>query len=188
MRENRRQFICGAAAVALASGVSWGATRKMKMCLNTGNIGVKANLQEQIAMAAKYGFEAVDPGVSELAALSDSAMSQLLDDLAAKKLEFGSVAQAVPVAQPDEKFAEFIKGLKVTAQTLQRARVKRFCTWLSPSDNRLTYLQNFRLHAKRIGETATCWATTACRSAWSMWGPRPPGRAASTRSYTPWRA
>src|SRR5512140_2639999 len=142
--ESRREFLRGAAAVALSSGVSPAARRKMKMCLNTGNIGVKANLQEQIAMATKYGFEAVDPGVSELAALSDSAMSRLLDDMAAKRLEFGWVAQSVPVAQPDEKFAEFIKGLTATAKTLQRARMKRFCTWLTPVDNRLTYLQNFR--------------------------------------------
>ncbi len=152
--ESRREFLRGAAAVALSSGVSPAATRKMKMCLSTGHIGVKANLQEQIAMAAKYGFEAVDPGVSDLAALSDSAMSRLLDEMAAKKLEFGSVAQSVPVAQPDDKFAEFIKGLTATAKALQRARMKRFCTWLTPFDNRLTYLQNFRLHAKRIGETA----------------------------------
>ncbi|MCL5745412.1 MAG: hypothetical protein M1541_16070, partial [Acidobacteria bacterium] len=130
--ENRRQFLRGATAVALSSSVSLAATRKMKMCLNTGHIGVKANLQEQIAMAAKYGFEAVDPGVSDLAALSDSAMSRLLDEMAAKKLEFGSVAQSVPVTQPDEKFAEFIKTLTATAQTLQRARMKRFCTWLTP--------------------------------------------------------
>lgn len=152
--ENRRQFLRGAAAAALSSGVSLAATRKMKMCLGTSHIGVKANLQEGIAMAAKYGFEAVDTGVGELTALSDSAMSRLLDDMAAKKLVFGSVAQSVPVAEPEEKFAEFIKGLPATARTLQRARMKRCCSWVFPVDNRLTYLQNFRLHAKRFGETA----------------------------------
>jgi sugar phosphate isomerase/epimerase len=157
--ENRREFIRGAmgsvaAAGALSSSVSLAATRKLKMCLNTGFIGVKADLQERIALAAKYGFEALDPSLNELAELSDSAMSLMLDGLAAKKLELGSVVQAVPVAQPEEKFAEYIKGLTATAKTRQRARMKRFCTRLSSSDNRLTYLQNFRLHTKRIGEAA----------------------------------
>jgi sugar phosphate isomerase/epimerase len=127
----------------------------MKMCLNCGNIGVRANLAESIALATRPGFEAVDPNVADLAALSDSAMAALLDELQAKQLAFGSVAQSVPVGQPDEKFSAFIKDLAASAKTLERARVRRFVTWILSSDNKLTYLQNFRLHTRRIGEAAT---------------------------------
>jgi hypothetical protein len=67
-RTNRREFfrVAGfAAAAGAAVGVpSWAAARSIKMCLNTGNIGVQANLMESIAMAAKFGFEAVDPNPS----------------------------------------------------------------------------------------------------------------------------
>src|SRR5664280_1275672 len=94
---NRREFLRAAGAVAatgfLTPLATAAANTKMKMCLNAGNIGVRANLAESIAMAGKFGFDAVDPNVKELAALSDSAMSAMLDDLAAKKLTFGSVAQ-----------------------------------------------------------------------------------------------
>ena len=152
---NRREFfrVAGLAAAG-AVGPSWAAARKMKMCLNVGNIGVRANLMESIAMAAKFGFEAVDPNLKELAALSDSAMSDLLGSLQSQKLEFGSYAQAVSVNLPDDRFAAFVKDLDATAKTLKRARLKRFVTWLSSSDNNLTYLQNFKLHTKRIGEVA----------------------------------
>jgi sugar phosphate isomerase/epimerase len=159
--KNRREFLLGAAgslaaAGVLSQGVARAATRKMKMCLHTGNIGVKANLQQQIDYAAKYGFEAVDPNINEVTALSDSAMSQMLDDLAAKKLVFGSLAQGVPVAQTEEQFATFIKGnLTTWAKTMQRAKMTRFCTWLSSSDSKLTYLQNFKLYTRRIGEVTT---------------------------------
>jgi sugar phosphate isomerase/epimerase len=159
--KNRREFLLGAAGSLAAAGLfsrgaAQGAARKMKMCLNTGNIGVKANLQQQIDYAAQYGFEAVDPSINDLAALSDSAMSPMLDLLAAKKLVFGSLAQSVPVSQSDDQFASFVKGSLTTwAKTMQRARMTRFCTWLSPSDNKLTYLQNFKLHTRRIGEVAT---------------------------------
>jgi hypothetical protein len=62
-------------------------------------------------------------------------MSQTLDELAAKKLVFGSLAQAVPVSQTDDQFASFVKGnLTTWAQTMQRARMTRFCTWLSSSE------------------------------------------------------
>ena len=152
---NRREFfrVAGLAAAG-AVGPSWAAARKMKMCLNVGNIGVRANLMESIAMAAKFGFEAVDPNLKELAALSDSAMSDLLGSLQSQKLEFGSYAQAVSVNLPDDRFAAFVKDLDATAKTLKRARMKRFVTWLSSSDNNLTYLQNFKLHTNRIGEVA----------------------------------
>ena len=158
--KNRREFLFGAAGSLAAAGflsrrVALAAARKMKIDLHTGNIGVKANLQQQIDYAAKYGFEAIDPNINELAALSDSAMKQMLDDMAAKNLVFGFLAQSVPVTQPDEKFAEWTKTtLTGWAKTLQRAKMTRFCTWLSSSDARLTYLQNFRLHARRISEVA----------------------------------
>jgi sugar phosphate isomerase/epimerase len=156
---NRREFLAAAGGLAAAGtlfrGASLAAARKMKLCLHTGNIGVSANLAQQIEMAVKYGFEAVDPNVNELAKLSDSDMSRLLDDLAAKKLVFGSVAQGVQVAAPDEKWAASIQTLTATAKTLQRAKITRYCTWLSSSDNRLTYLQNFRAHVRRISDVAT---------------------------------
>jgi len=155
---NRRDFLRGAGSVAaagfLAPLLSAAANTRMKMCLNTGNIGVRANLAESIVMAAKFGFDAVDPNTRELAALPDSGMSAMLDDLASKKLTFGSVGQAFPISQTDEAWATFIKELAATAKTLQRARVTRFVTWLSSSDAKLTYLENFRLHARRVGEAA----------------------------------
>lgn len=130
-----------------------GATR-IKMCLNCGNIGVKANLAESIAMAARFGFQAVDPNLSELAALSDSAMHATLDDLQSKKLTFGSIGQGFPIGQTEDAWATFLKSLAATAKTLQRAQMTRFVTWISSSDPTRTYLQNFRLHARRIGEAS----------------------------------
>ncbi len=159
--KNRREFLFGtagslAAAGVLSRGAALAATRKMKMDLHTGNIGVKANLQQQIDYAAKYGFEAFDPNLNDLAALSDSAMQQAMDNMASKNLVFGFLAQSVPVSQADEKFAEWTKTtLTGWAKTMQRAKITRFCTWLSNSDARLTYLQNFKLHTSRISDVAT---------------------------------
>jgi sugar phosphate isomerase/epimerase len=157
-RTNRREFFrvagLAAAAGAVAGRPSWAAVRRIKMCLNTGNIGVKADLMQSIAMAAKFGFEAVDPNPKELAALSNAAMSELLASMRTQNIEFGSYAQAVPVNQPDDRFAAFVKDLAVTAKALQRARARRFLTWLSPSDANLTYAENLKLHTRKIGEVA----------------------------------
>ena len=157
---NRREFLLGAtgslaAAGVLFQGAALAATRQMKIDLHTGNIGVKANLQQQIDYAARYGFEAVDPNINELAGLSDSALKEMLDGMAARNLVFGFLAQSVPVSQPDAQFAEWTRTtLTGWAKTMQRANMPRFCTWITPSDARLTYLQNFKLHARRLNDVA----------------------------------
>ena len=172
---SRRDFLMSAGAAATAAlfaGPAPAAERKMKMCLNTGNIGVRANLAESVAMAEKYGFEAVDPNVGNLAALSDSAMSELLGRLQSGKLVFGSIAQGFPITGNDEKWTAFLAELASTARTLQRARVTRFVTWLSSSDNNLTYLQNFKLHARRISQAADVLGACNVRLGLEYLGPK----------------
>jgi sugar phosphate isomerase/epimerase len=154
---DRREFLFGVAASLAAPALAAGP--KMQMGLNTGNLGIKATLEQQIDYAARYGFEAVDPNIAELAALSESGMSRALDRLAAAKLTFGAVFQGVPISQPDEMFAAFLRGnLTTWARAMQRARMTRFATWINPCDRNLTYLQNFRLHARRIRDAAAVLA------------------------------
>jgi sugar phosphate isomerase/epimerase len=173
-RPNRRNFLAGAAgALAAAGTAAEGALRKMKMDLHTGNIGVKANLQMQIDYAAKYGFEAFDPNINELTALSDSALKEVMDRMAARKVGFGFLAQSVPVGQPEEKFAEWMKTtLTVWAKTMQRMNMPRFCTWLSPSHAELTYLKNFKLHARRLSEVAAVLGDHGIRFGLEYVGPK----------------
>lgn len=114
LQTSRRSFLrgaAGAAALGVSAPLASAATTKIKMGLNTGNIGVRANTTEAIAMAVKYGFDAVNPNAKELAALSDSAMSAMLDDLASKKLSFGSCAQGFTLSQSDEAWAATLKDL-----------------------------------------------------------------------------
>lgn len=178
MGENtsRREFLRwtpAAVAGAFLQGRAAAAARRMKMCLNTGNIGVKANLRQQFEYAVQYGFEAFDPNLNELAALSDSELGRLREEMAAKSVVFGSAAQGVPVTQPDEKFSEWFQGsLMSAAKAMQRAGMTRFCTWISPGDNRLTYLQNFRLHARRLGEVAAVLQDHGIRFGLEYVGPR----------------
>jgi sugar phosphate isomerase/epimerase len=172
----RRELLRGAAAMAVSPLLRMGAQaagRTMKMCLHTGNIGVKANLRQQFEYAAEYGFEAYDPNINELAALSDGELQSLREQMEARRIVFGSVAQSVPVTQPEEKFAEWRdNSLRVWAKALQRAGMTRFCTWISPGDNRLTYLQNFRLHARRLGEVAAVLGDHGIRFGLEYVGPR----------------
>jgi sugar phosphate isomerase/epimerase len=60
------------------------------------------------------------------------------------------------VGAPEQTFSQFLKDLEATAKTLERARMKRFVTWLSPTGgNTRPYIENFRLHTRAIGQVAT---------------------------------
>jgi sugar phosphate isomerase/epimerase len=172
----RRTFLHGAGAIAATSLFSTAGTagpaRRMRMCLNCGNIGVRANLAESIAMASRYGFETVDPNWRELAALTDSAMQRTLDELESKDLTFGSVALAFPIAQSSDAWTSFLRELATTAKTVRRARMNRLVTWLLSWDDSRTYLENFRLHARRVGEAAGIVADQGVRLGLEYLGPK----------------
>jgi sugar phosphate isomerase/epimerase len=159
---NRRQFIetagqvsCG---IALASaGAVWASTpanRKMTMCLSCGAIGVSANQREAIELAKQYGFESVEASTDYLASRSQGELSDLLGELKAAGLVFGTAGLPVEFRQDEERFAQGMKGLPQKAAGLHRAGVTRVGTWLTPCHNSRTYLQNFKLHARRLQEMA----------------------------------
>ena len=60
---NRREFVYTglAAAAALAAGNAQAAERKFTIAFIPGSIGIKADQGRSIELAAKYGFESVQP-------------------------------------------------------------------------------------------------------------------------------
>jgi sugar phosphate isomerase/epimerase len=161
---NRREFIKQTALGALAGGalVTSVATadagetkaRKMTIDLTCGSIGVSANQREAIELAERHGFESVAADGGYLASLPDDQLSELKASMQAKNLVFGAAGLPVEFRQDDTRFQDSLKGLPRFAVGLQHAGVTRAATWLSPSDAKLTYLQNFRQHVSRLREVA----------------------------------
>jgi sugar phosphate isomerase/epimerase len=127
----------------------------MTICLSPGSIGVTANQREAIALAQRYGFSAVEPYGDFLAGLTEAQLQELVADLKSKGLAWGAAGLPVEFRQDDAKFADGLKGLPRIADGLQRAGVTRVGTWLMPGHGTLTYLANFRQHARRLSEAAT---------------------------------
>lgn len=161
---NRREFIRSIAVTALAGGALVGERftspaaepkpRKMTIDLTCGSIGVSANQQQALELASRQGFESVGADGGYLTSASADQVSELKAEMQAKKLVFGSAGLPVEFRQDENRFRDSLKGLPGFATGLQRARVTRAATWLSPCDAKLTYLQNFRQHASRLREVA----------------------------------
>ncbi|MHC1763540.1 MAG: sugar phosphate isomerase/epimerase family protein [Verrucomicrobiia bacterium] len=159
----RRQFIqvsAGASAALAATGLAQQeqtsalAKRKMTICLSCGSIGVSANQREAIDLAARHGFESVEANGDFLAGLDDAQQKDLADEMKVKGLVFGHAGLPVDFRRDDARFTESLKRLPRIATGLERAGVTRVTTWLSPCDNSRSYLQNFKMHAQRLRDTA----------------------------------
>ncbi|MCY2992781.1 MAG: sugar phosphate isomerase/epimerase [Planctomycetota bacterium] len=160
----RREFLKSAVAAGLAG---WGATggrifsadeparkRKFKLGLSCGAIGVPGDPGKVIGWASQFGFESVEPSAQFLAKLSEAQLQEYQGQLQTAQLTWGAAGLSVQFRGDDSAFEQGMKALPGEARTLQRAGVTRIATWLSPGHKSLTYVANFRQHARRLREAA----------------------------------
>lgn len=154
---NRRTFISSllaATATLPLPAAETGASRKFTLSLSPGSIGVGAGQRDALALAARHGFESVEPYSGELTRLSAEESVALLASLRDQKLVWGAAGLPVDFRGPEEKFDEGLKQLVAQAAALQRVGASRVGTWLSPGHNSLTYHQNFEQHRRRLRAVA----------------------------------
>lgn len=160
---NRRAFVsrslrgaisaCVLASPGTASRAAAGGAA-IRICLTPGSIGVSANQTAAIELAVRHGFEAVEPYGTQLARLASSALNELVAELKAKNLVWGAHSLNVEYRRDEAAFDADMKSFPETVAALARAGVTRVGTWISPGNGSLTYLQNLRQHARRLGAVA----------------------------------
>ena len=148
----RRTFLI-ASAVA-GSAAARATERGMQLHLSCGALGIKASQQQAIDLAAKIGFDVVDADGRFLAGLPPSDLATLLDYAKSKKIGWAMAGLPVDFRRDDATFSDGMKAFPAYVEGLQRAGVRRVTTWLTPASAQLTYLENFHVHARRLGEVA----------------------------------
>jgi len=176
---NRRQFVKTAALASLGWGALGGsaaeppkARRKFTLCLACGPIGVPDDPKKTIGWASQFGFEAIEPSASFLGRLSDDALQQYLGEMKAKHLVWGAAGLSLDFRGSEAAFEASLKALPEFARSLQRAGVTRTATWLSPGHKSLTYMANFRQHARRLREAARVLGDHGLRLGLEYVGPK----------------
>jgi sugar phosphate isomerase/epimerase len=154
---NRRHFVRSSMALAAtlpaASFAAEPGARKFTLALTPGSIGVTVKSQKELnELAAKHGFESVEPRGEELAGMSADQLKETLADLKNKKLAWAAAGLSVDFRKDDATFRDGLTKLPAIAAGLQRAGATRMGTWLMPSHDELTYNQNFKQHADRLRE------------------------------------
>ncbi len=160
---DRRRFLKHAAAVGVGAvglsafgrpAVAAEPKRKFTLDLACGAIGVRADQREAIRLAAEHGFESVGPSAGFLAGLSAGELDELAMDMKAKGLAWGAAGLSVNFRGGDDAFRAGMQRLPDLAAGLRRAGVTRVGTWLTPCHRDMTYMANFRQHARRLREVA----------------------------------
>ena len=179
---NRRQFVqtttlAGLAGLGLvvqgASGrESVRAKRRFSFCLACGPIGVTGDAWKMIGWASQFGFEAIEPSAQFLGKLSDAEFQSYLGEMKSKGLVWGAAGLSLDFRGGDAAFEESLKSLPEFAQSLRRAGVNRVATWLSPGHKTLTYVANFRQHARRLREAARVLGDHGLRLGLEYVGPK----------------
>jgi len=133
---------------------------------------VKASQTEAMDYASRFGFDSVDADGSYLRSLAAADLRGLLDRMREKKVEWAIAGFPVEFRKDDAAFAESMKTFPEFAAGLQRAGVKNMTTWISPGSADLTYLQNMRIHARRLREAASVMQDHGLRFGLEYVGPK----------------
>lgn len=128
--------------------------RKMKIALSPGSIGVESTQDEAIGLAHYFGYEAVQPNGRELAAFSSTRLSELPGELSAFGLVWAAAGLGVDFRKDEPLFQEGLRNWSREVKALQQAGVTRVGTWIMPTHDSLTYIQNFKQHVRRLQEIA----------------------------------
>ncbi len=177
---SRRQFLqtsaAGVAAAALGGNLPLAAAaprkRKFTSNLACGSVGIRADQREAIRLAARYGFEAVEPSPHFLAGLSADELQELLAELKANKLVWGVAGLPVDFRRDEDKFRAGLAKLPALAEGLKRAGATRVGTWLTPCHASLDYAANLKQHARRLREVAKVLGEAGQRFGLEYVGPK----------------
>ncbi len=145
---------------------------RMKIQLDCGSIGVKASLPQAVEYAARFEFEAVTADSGWLASASDAERARLLERMKQAGVEWGQAGLPVEFRRGEEEFQKGLHALPERARALQRAGANRVTTWISPASGDLTYLENFRLHVRRLRAAASVLEDHGCRLGLEYVGPK----------------
>jgi sugar phosphate isomerase/epimerase len=144
----------------------------MKLQLDCGSIGVKASLPQAVEYAARFGFEAVTADPGWLATASQSERARLMESMNRAGLVWGHAGLPMEFRRGEEEFEKGLRGLAERARALQEAGASRVTTWLAPASDEWTYMENFRLHVRRLRAIAEVLGDHGCRFGLEYVGPK----------------
>ncbi|UZR99401.1 sugar phosphate isomerase/epimerase family protein [Chondrinema litorale] len=158
---NRRNFIKSTTLAAATINLPFtGFTqdtslkRKFKLCLSPGNIGVSLDQKGALQAAIDYGYEAIVSFPNEIQNWSDDEVASFKKEMKSNKIAWGSGGIPVEFRKDEQTFKDGLSKLAKAAEALQKVGASKMNTWIMPTHPTLSYSENMKQHASRLGECA----------------------------------
>lgn len=130
-------------------------SRKFKIALNPGIIEVKANFEQTLDYALQYGYEAISPFTQEvMQSYSAGQLNEILAKMKSHDISYDSTNIPVEYRQDKIRFNDDFKKLRKFCEAMEKQVATRINTWIISSHAELTYNENMKQHAYRLGECA----------------------------------
>jgi len=171
-----RSAIATAAAIQFAGPLAGAAQSRDKVKfyknLGYGHIGVKANQQQALEYAVKYGFAGFTPNPGEFQKKSAAEVREWVAAMKDKGVRYGAGGLPVEFRRDEDRFKSDLARLPEQASLLKQLGVQRVATWIMPGHNEMTYLQHFELLKNRFREVANVLKDYDIRLGLEFVGPR----------------
>ena len=129
-------------------------SRKIKISLMPGTVGINVNANELLDLAIKNNFNSIYPLINDIKKMSDSEYIEYENKMSKNSISFDISILPVDFSQTETIFNQGLVILKDYCKVMNRIGSKGFCRWIMPTNNDLTYLKNFELHKRRLKECA----------------------------------
>lgn len=123
--------------------------------LSTGAIGIRANMQEGLALANAAGFEGLDLGIDEASQLAQEHSVQFVKELWTEAgIKMGGWGFGVNWRGADADYYAGLAQLPARAELAAKLGCYRTTTVVGPASNDMTYQENWDFSVKRLRPVA----------------------------------
>ncbi len=141
--------------------------------LNTGAIGVRADLAQTIEYARANGFRGIDFSITEAAELAKlKGVDHVKSLFAEAGVRPGSFGFPVEFRKDEATWREGLDALPGLAELAVALGCDRTATWLMPGSDERDFLENFRFHVARIKPAAEILSSHGIRLGLEFVGPK----------------
>jgi len=123
----------------------------MYTSLNPGAIGIRANLEEGLALAQRHGFDALNPDIVEVTKLAEREGVAYVRQLFAQHgLRDGDWGMPVDFRRDEAKWQAGLALLPRYAAVAAELGWDRTATWTMPFSDELPFAENLAFHVRRL--------------------------------------
>lgn len=141
--------------------------------LSPGAIGIRANIEESLALAKAHGFQGIDLNIDEAARLADErGIDHVRELFEAAGLRPGGWSLPVNWQAEEAGFRESLEGLPRYARVGQALGCPRVVQWIPPASNERPFQENFDWHVHRFRPIAQLLKEHGCRLGLEFIGPK----------------